>query len=98
MNIKLTSLACFIGLAVSSNIMAQTEVEKLRSEVDALNKKAQEWEAYQGIKQKMEKDVSALNDKAREWEEWKAPKTLVHLAGFADFWGLFTYIPLSVCR
>ncbi len=84
MKTKLTSLACFIGLAISSNTMAQTEIEKLRSEVDALNKKAQEWEAYQSVKQKMEQDVSLLNDKAKEWEEWKAPKTLVHLAGFAD--------------
>jgi len=84
MNIKLTSLACFIGLAVSSNIMAQTELERLRSEVNELNKKAQEWEEYQSIKKKMQKDVDYLNEKVVEWEEWKAPKTLVHLAGFAD--------------
>lgn len=84
MNIKLTSLACFIGLAVSSNIMAQTEVEKLRSEVNELNKKAEEWEAYRIPKAKLQKDVSFLNEKVVEWEEWKAPKTLVHMAGFAD--------------
>jgi len=84
MNIKLTSLACLIGFAVSSNIMAQTELEKLRSEVDALNKKAKEWEAFKTPKEKLQQDVNKLNSKAREWEEWKAPKTLVHLAGFAD--------------
>jgi len=84
MNIKLTSLACFISLAVSSNIMAQTEVEKLRSEVNALNKKAKEWEAFKAPKDKLQQDVNLLNNKAREWEEWKTPKTLVHLAGFAD--------------
>jgi len=84
MNTKLTSLACIIGLAISSTTMAQTEVEKLRSDVDALNKKAKEWEAYRAPKEKLQQDVSLLNEKAREWEEWKAPKTLVHLAGFAD--------------
>jgi len=49
-----------LGLAVSANALAATELEKLRAEVDA------------------------LNAKAIEWEEWKAPKTLVHLAGYAD--------------
>lgn len=60
MNIKLSSLACMLGLAIGGNALAATEIEKLRSEVDA------------------------LNSKAREWEEWKAPKTLVHLSGFAN--------------
>ncbi len=60
MKIKLTTLACMLGLAISANASAATELEKLRSEVDA------------------------LNAKAKEWEKWKAPKTLVHLAGFAD--------------
>lgn len=84
MNIKLTTLACLLGLVVSSNIMAETELEKLRSEVDALNQKAKEWEAYKEPKAKLQQDVSVLNEKAQEWEEWKAPKTLVHLAGFAS--------------
>jgi len=60
MNIKLSSLACMLGLAIGGNALAATELEKLRSEVDA------------------------LNSKAKEWEEWKAPKTLVHLSGFAN--------------
>ncbi len=33
---------------------------------------------------KLRQEVNALNAKAKEWEEWKAPKTLVHLAGFAS--------------
>ncbi len=64
MKFKLTTLACTLGLALGTNAIAATdaasEVKKLRSEVDA------------------------LNAKAIEWEEWKAPKTLIHLAGFAD--------------
>ncbi|MFK5915334.1 MAG: hypothetical protein QM484_13265 [Woeseiaceae bacterium] len=60
MKIKLTTLACMLGLAISANASAATELEKLRSEVDALNAKAQ------------------------EWEQWKAPKTLIHMAGYAD--------------
>jgi len=84
MNTKFTSLACIIGLAISSTTMAQTEVEKLRLEVDALNKKATEWEAFKAPKEKLQQDVGLLNDKAREWEEWKTPKTLVHLAGFSS--------------
>ncbi len=60
MKIKLITLACMLGLAVSTSATAASELEKLRSEVDA------------------------LNTKAKEWEEWKAPKTLVHLAGYAD--------------
>ena len=60
MKIKLITLACMLGLVVSTPATAASELEKLRSEVDALNAKAQ------------------------EWEEWKAPKTLVHLAGYAD--------------
>ncbi len=81
---KLALLTLCSGLLLSGNAMAQTELEALRLEVDALNKKAQEWEAYKAPKKKLQKDVSFLSDKAREWEEWKAPKTLVHLAGFAD--------------
>ncbi len=34
--------------------------------------------------EKLQADVDKLNAKAVEWEEWKAPKTLVHLAGYAD--------------
>lgn len=49
-----------MGVLISSSIMAQTEVEKLRSDVDE------------------------LNQKAKEWEEWKVPKTLIHMAGYAD--------------
>jgi hypothetical protein len=60
MKIKLITLACMLGLSVSTSATAASELEKLRSEVNALNAKAQ------------------------EWEEWKAPKTLVHLAGYAD--------------
>ncbi len=33
---------------------------------------------------KLRAEVDALNAKAKEWEEWKAPKTLVHLSGFAN--------------
>ena len=63
MKFKLSALACILGLAFATNTMAASdtsEIKKLRSEVDA------------------------LNNKAKEWEEWKAPKTLVHLAGFAN--------------
>ena len=63
MKFKISALACVLGLAFATNTMAASdasEVKKLRSEVDA------------------------LNAKAKEWEEWKAPKTLVHLAGFAS--------------
>jgi len=84
MKLKATTLACLIALAISTPVIAQTEVEKLRKEVDELNKKAEEWEAYQSVKKKMQTDVSSLNKKAEEWEEWKAPKTLVHMSGFAD--------------
>lgn len=60
MKIKLITLACMLGLAVSATATAASELEKLRTE------------------------VNALNAKAKEWEEWKAPKTLIHLAGYAD--------------
>ena len=64
MKFKLTTLACILGMAFGSSAIAATEaasdIKKLRSEVDA------------------------LNAKAKEWEEWKAPKTLVHLSGFAN--------------
>jgi len=33
---------------------------------------------------KLRAEVDALNAKATEWEKWKAPKTLVHLSGFAN--------------
>ncbi len=81
---KLLLVTFFTSLLFSSNAMSQTELEKLRSEVDALNKKAQEWEQYQAPKKKIQADVDLLNAKAQEWEDWKAPKTLVHLAGFTD--------------
>lgn len=76
--------AGLLGLAVSGNALAQTELEKLRSEVNELNKKAKQWEANKGTRKKIKKDVDILNQQAVEWEGWKAPKTLIHLAGFAD--------------
>ncbi len=84
MKLKLAILACFVGLAVSAPTMAETQLEKLQKDVDELNRKAKEWDAYQSVKKKMHKDVTSLNAKAKEWEEWKAPKTLVHMSGFAD--------------
>ena len=84
MNKKMTIWAGLLGLVISSNVMAQTELEKLRSEVDELNKKAKQWEANKSVRQKMKKDVDILNQQAIEWEGWKAPKTLIHLAGFTD--------------
>ncbi len=81
---KYKALTITMGLLLSAGVAADTELEQLRSEVDSLNKKAKEWEAYQNQKNKMVTDVASLNEKAREWEEWKAPKTLVHMAGFAD--------------
>ncbi|GMR20565.1 MAG: hypothetical protein BMS9Abin36_1161 [Gammaproteobacteria bacterium] len=84
MKFKLKTIAIIMGLIFGSNVMAQTELEKLRSEVDSLNKKAKEWEAFQAPKDQLQTDVEKLNVKAKEWEEWKTPKTLIHLAGYAD--------------
>ncbi len=53
---KLLLVTFFTSLLFSSNAMSQTELEKLRSEVDALNKKAQEWEQYQAPKKKIQAD------------------------------------------
>lgn len=84
MNKKMTFWAGFLGLAISSNAMAQTELEKLRSEVNELNNKAKQWEANKTTRTRIKKDVDVLNQQAIEWEGWKAPKTLIHLAGFTD--------------
>ncbi len=71
---KLKAIAIAMGLILSSNVLAQTELEKLRSEVDALNKKAKEWEAFKAPKDQMQTDVKKLNVKAKEWEAFQAPK------------------------
>lgn len=84
MNKKMILMVGFLGLALSGNAMAETELEKLRSEVNELNKKAKQWESNKGTRKQIKKDVDILNQQAVEWEGWKAPKTLVHLAGFSD--------------
>jgi hypothetical protein len=60
MKAQFSLLAGAISLAVSGTALAQTELEQLKAEVDALKQEVQ----------------SAA--------EWKNPRTLVHMAGYAD--------------
>ncbi len=53
-------LACAVGLALAQPAMAQTDLDKLKAEVEALKQEV----------------ASAA--------EWKDPRTLVHMAGYAD--------------
>jgi len=60
MKAQFTLLAGAVALAMSGTALAQTELEKLKAEVDA------------------------LKQEVRSAAEWKSPKTLAHMAGYAD--------------
>ncbi len=60
MKLRLTTLAAAVGMALAGPAAAETDLDKLRAEVEQL-------------KQKVESAA-----------EWKDPKTLVHMAGYAD--------------
>lgn len=60
MKFKKSVLACCLGMALTTNVSAASELDQLKAEVE-----------------KLKEEVKSAN-------EWKNPKTVAHLAGYAD--------------
>jgi len=60
MKVSKSILACCLGLTISLNVYAESELERLKA------------------------DVEKLKDQVENASEWKEPKTVAHLAGYAD--------------